>query len=327
MRPRLPLLLALACLHEAAGLCHNSCAGHGKCELRDTCLCHKRREQEYDDNLEVPAWTGADCSLRTFLRNPAPSFLSRIHTCTRRFLAATRQHPCQWSTTNQPTVSLYTRCVATRSHSWRHPVPPSNTVHFHFSALSHPAPPHRPTIPWLAPPTRRAWPRSPTLHSLPARSTSLRNTPHLSLPTLLVHFPCSLHFRTRSSRTSPRNLPLRPRVGRHAAKEQRPPAAHRVLGTGRLRAQDRPVRVQAGVLGRGVPPQRLPELVQRARDVPVDQSVRGGLLARGGRRVRQPAVRRAERNGGLQFENESDGVDRADAERGRPVRHGVGRGL
>ena len=72
MRPRLPLLLALACLHEAAGLCHNSCAGHGKCELRDTCLCHKRREQEYDDNLEVPAWTGADCSLRTFWGNPAP---------------------------------------------------------------------------------------------------------------------------------------------------------------------------------------------------------------------------------------------------------------
>ena len=85
MRPRLPLLLALACLHEAAGLCHNSCAGHGKCELRDTCLCHKRREQEYDDNLEVPAWTGADCSLRTFWGNPAPPRApapsrSRLHT-------------------------------------------------------------------------------------------------------------------------------------------------------------------------------------------------------------------------------------------------------
>ena len=167
------------------------------------------------------------------------------------------------------TVSLYTRAV------WQPAlIPgvspcPALTLHFHFSALSHPTDPHRPTIPWLAPPIRRASPRSLTLRSLPVRPTSPINAPHLSLPTLLVHFPSSSTL-SHTLTVSPRNLPLRPRVGRHAAKEQRPPAAHRVLGAGRLRAQDRPVRVQAGVLGRGVPPQRLPELVQRARDVPVD---------------------------------------------------------
>ena len=87
------------------------------------------------------------------------------------------------------TVSLYTRAV------WQPAlIPgvspcPALTLHFHFSALSHPTDLHRPTIPWLAPPIRRASPRSLTLRSLPVRSTSPINAPHLSLPTLLVHFP------------------------------------------------------------------------------------------------------------------------------------------
>jgi len=62
-------ILAFALMAVAANAyCPNACSGHGLCKnspKRDTCSCYSRREQEGSINEEVPAWTGADCSLRT----------------------------------------------------------------------------------------------------------------------------------------------------------------------------------------------------------------------------------------------------------------------
>jgi hypothetical protein len=44
--------------HRRGGLCENRCSGHGSCVVNQNCLCY--------ENLDgKPAWTGADCSLRT----------------------------------------------------------------------------------------------------------------------------------------------------------------------------------------------------------------------------------------------------------------------
>ena len=58
--------IALALLVAVTAYCPNGCSGHGKCmsSPKDSCQCFSRREQEFDVNVEEPAWTGADCSQR-----------------------------------------------------------------------------------------------------------------------------------------------------------------------------------------------------------------------------------------------------------------------
>merc|ERR1711865_532620 len=62
-------LIAVITLSTAAAMCPNQCSGHGTCvaDPKDSCSCYKRREtyDEFGSSSNVPAWTGADCSLRT----------------------------------------------------------------------------------------------------------------------------------------------------------------------------------------------------------------------------------------------------------------------
>jgi DNA-binding beta-propeller fold protein YncE len=43
---------------RSSGYCENQCSGHGNCEMNSNCRCHLNENGD-------PAWTGADCSLRT----------------------------------------------------------------------------------------------------------------------------------------------------------------------------------------------------------------------------------------------------------------------
>lgn len=65
--------LVLAVLvSSASAMCPNQCSGHGTCvaDPKDSCSCYKRREtyDEFGTFSDLVAWTGADCSLRKFLR-------------------------------------------------------------------------------------------------------------------------------------------------------------------------------------------------------------------------------------------------------------------
>jgi len=67
---KLSCLLAIALIGSAVAWCPNGCSGHGTCGAapKDTCTCFTRRESSSMDgvaNAQVPAWIGADCSLRT----------------------------------------------------------------------------------------------------------------------------------------------------------------------------------------------------------------------------------------------------------------------
>ena len=50
--------------NRQSGMCENQCSGHGTCEFNDNCLCYTGLSNE-------PAWTGADCSLRTCPKDAA----------------------------------------------------------------------------------------------------------------------------------------------------------------------------------------------------------------------------------------------------------------
>jgi len=63
----LKLFITLALVGTAAAMCPSGCSGHGKCESspKDSCTCYTRRESYIGSTNLVPAFTGADCSMRT----------------------------------------------------------------------------------------------------------------------------------------------------------------------------------------------------------------------------------------------------------------------
>jgi len=73
---RLVLITLALMAGHAAAYCPNACSGHGTCTFspKDSCTCYSRRENHHapgghtnqlSQSSVVPAWTGADCSLRT----------------------------------------------------------------------------------------------------------------------------------------------------------------------------------------------------------------------------------------------------------------------
>ena len=66
MKTAVVAIVLLGVLGMAAAACPNSCSGHGTCSAHDKCTCYIRKDGTTDANGDaVPAWIGADCSLRT----------------------------------------------------------------------------------------------------------------------------------------------------------------------------------------------------------------------------------------------------------------------